>query len=290
MQIEEHSHWHILGCGAIGTLIAFKLSRQQLPVTFIGRQNHDKTRQFTDLNNVNHRLVSVARDPIDRLIICTKSTQAVHAFAAIQSRLGPHSLVICLFNGLGAQQAIQSRATNPVFCATTTEGVSKIADGHYGFKGAGETVVDGRILQCLSGDELPSLFTPVDNIDDRLINKLVVNSLINPLTVVFDCKNGELLLNEQAMVTMRALAGEIALWLSTYRQSVSAENLIALAIAVARATEDNTSSMRQDIRNKQPTEIDFINGYWLSHNAKAICLQENARLVAEIKKIESTFT
>ena len=289
MQTKIYKHWHILGAGAIGTLLAFKLSEQQRTFSLIGRNHQNDDRRFTDLKNVQHHLTGVECDVIDGLIICTKSTQALDAFASIQSRLGPHSIVICLFNGLGAQQLVQERTNCPVFFATTTEGVSKVAPGHYMYKGAGETMVDDRILQFINRDDLPELFNVVDNIDERLLNKLVVNSLINPLTALFDCKNGELLSNAQAMTSMRALAGEIALWLSTYVYSTSAEVVLDMAVAIAKSTANNTSSMRQDIQRKQLSEIDFINGYWLKHNPKKLILGENARMMAEIKTVEAKF-
>ena len=287
MHTEKHTHWHILGAGAIGTLVAFKLSEQRRVFTLMGRVTHNDSRHFTDLDNVQQHLIGVERDAIDYLVICTKSTQALDAFTSIESRLNPQSIVICLFNGLGAQQVIQERANCPVFFATTTEGVSKIAPGHYAYKGAGETVVDNLILEHIAEDELPSLFKVVDNIEERLMNKLVVNSLINPLTVLFDCLNGQLLSNAKAMALMQVLADEIALWLSTYLRDTSAGELLKLTAAVAKATANNSSSMRQDIASRMVSEIDFINGYWLSHNPKGLDLKENARLVTEIKKIET---
>ena len=255
----------------------------------MGRNGNGVDREFTDLHSTRHHLVSAEREAIDCLLICTKSTQAFTAFTAIQSRLNPQSVVVCLFNGLGAQQQIREHAICPVYFATTTEGVSKIAQHHYAYKGAGETYIDALITQALEQDKLPLLFKPVDNIDERLMNKLVINSLINPLTVLFDCKNGELLSNPKAMASMHALAGEIALWLRTYVRSISTETALNMAVAVAQKTANNTSSMRQDIQQKKISEIDFINGYWLNHNPEKLILPENTQVVADVKRIEAGF-
>ena len=289
MHTPKHAHWHILGAGAIGTLIAFKLSQQKRNFTLMGRNGNSVARDFTDLHSVRHHLIGAERKPIEYLLICTKSTQALAAFTTIQSRLNPQSVVVCLFNGLGAQQQIREHAICPVYFATTTEGVSKIAQHHYAYKGAGKTYIDALITQEFTQDKPPLLFKPVDNIDERLMDKLVINSLINPLTVLFDCKNGELLSNPKAMASMRALAGEIALWLSTYVRSVSADAVLNMAVVVAQKTANNTSSMRQDIQQKKVSEIDFINGYWLSNNPGKLLLPENARVVADVKRIEAGF-
>ncbi len=288
MDSHKH-HWHILGAGAIGTLLAFKLSQQQLAFTLIGRHADNESRHFTDLNGVPHHLLGVARESIDYLIICTKSTQALSAFSAIESRLHSQSVVICLFNGLGAQQMIQQRAGCPVLFATTTEGVTQVAPASYRYKGAGQTLVDAAILQHMQPAELPKLLRTVDDIEQRLMHKLIINSLINPLTALLDCENGQLLSSKPAMVAMRLLAEEIALWLATYRHRMPVEDVLKLAVDVIHLTANNSSSMRQDIKTHRVSEIDFINGYWLAHNPQNINLEHNRCVVEKLKDLQNTF-
>lgn len=294
MPLIKKPHFHILGAGAIGTLVAFKLSQQHFGFSLIGR-NNDTPRDFIDLAHIKHHLQSQECEPIHYLIICTKSTQALAAFNAIQHRLSSQAIIICLFNGLGAQQIIKQSTQCPVFFATTTEGVTNTAPGQYTYKGQGQTLIDEAILQYLPVLKLPAMLTPVSDIQKHLFDKLIINSLINPLTVIFNCKNGQLLNNEQAMQTMQNLACEIACWLKTYTPSSvtfkqeTASVLLKMAKAVLQTTANNTSSMRQDFLNQKKTEIDFINGYWLNNNAKNIKLEHNAHLVNRIKAIETGF-
>lgn len=291
----QKPHFHILGAGAIGTLIAYKLSQLQFGFSFLARNKNDCTRDFIDLTGTQHRLHSQNREPIDYLIVCTKSTQALAAFNAIKMRLSEKSVVVCLFNGLGAQQMIQQHAPCPVFFATTTEGVTKTAAGQYTYKGQGQTLVDEAILPYLTVFQLPAMLTPVSDIKKQLFDKLMINSLINPLTVIFNCKNGELLHNADAMQAMQHLANEIALWLTTYQPSAItlkeevAEVLLQMAKQVLAITANNISSMRQDILNQQPTEIDYINGYWLNNNPQHIRLEHTVNVVNHIKAIEARF-
>lgn len=102
------------------------------------------------------------------------------------------------------------------------------------------------------------------------LEKLAVNAVINPLTVLFDCHNGELLENFYIAQTMRVVLWEVSRVLCALPEVAgvpgreirfSAERLYDVVIKVARATADNWSSMLQDVRNGKQTEIDYINGF-----------------------------
>lgn len=102
------------------------------------------------------------------------------------------------------------------------------------------------------------------------LEKLAVNAVINPLTVLFDCRNGELLENFYIVQTMRVVLWEVAQVLcalpaiagvSGREVRFSPERLYDVVIKVARATGDNWSSMLQDVRNGKQTEVDYINGF-----------------------------
>lgn len=102
------------------------------------------------------------------------------------------------------------------------------------------------------------------------LEKLAVNAVINPLTVLFDCRNGELLENFYIVQTMRVILWEVSQVICSLPEIAaipgrevrfSAERLYDVVIQVARATADNWSSMVQDVRKGKQTEIDYINGF-----------------------------
>jgi len=104
------------------------------------------------------------------------------------------------------------------------------------------------------------------------LEKLAINAVINPLTVLFDCKNGELLENFYIVQNMRLILWEVSQVLCALPElaalpgrdaRLSPERLYDLVIRVARLTAGNYSSMFQDVRNGKQTEIDYINGYVL---------------------------
>ncbi|KAI0165917.1 ketoisovalerate reductase [Xylariaceae sp. FL1272] len=135
------------------------------------------------------------------------------------------------------------------------------------------------------------------------LEKLVVNVIINPLTGVMDCKNGELfvdrgdelpvvidmLLSEASSILQALIEDESSedILLSDPRTSIEATRdflqlsrdklLIRFSLSrlktmlrdVGAKVAANTSSMLQDVRAARETEIDDMNG-WLVGTAKVL--------------------
>ncbi|KAG8896310.1 2-dehydropantoate 2-reductase (Ketopantoate reductase) (KPA reductase) (KPR), partial [Tulasnella sp. 417] len=121
----------------------------------------------------------------------------------------------------------------------------------------------------------------------RLILKLITNCCINPLTALKDCKNGDLLHDNDALKTIREICEEAAEVLDLKSaeddammllaelesdsfgenpiplvRTPSAEELEEEVLRVARLTAENYSSMLQDVRKRKPTEIEYLNGHF----------------------------
>ncbi|KAI5290590.1 hypothetical protein KEM54_001088 [Ascosphaera aggregata] len=102
------------------------------------------------------------------------------------------------------------------------------------------------------------------------LEKLAMNCVINPLTALFNCKNGELLTNFNVSRIQRLLLIEVAAvarampeleGMSGLRVRFSPERLRILAVGLEQTTAENTSSMLQDTLANRETEINYINGY-----------------------------
>lgn len=111
---------------------------------------------------------------------------------------------------------------------------------------------------------------PYTDLVQKQLEKLAVNCVINPLSVVFDCVNGQLLHNPSVSYLMREILKEFSDVIYTIPElcniddvdkRFSATALEALVIHVTLKTENNTSSMLQDVKRFSQTEIDYINGY-----------------------------
>ena len=112
-------------------------------------------------------------------------------------------------------------------------------------------------------------FSPPDLLQMQL-EKLAVNCIINPLTVLIDARNGSILYNYSLTRTLRLLLSEISLvirslpelqYIPNISQRFDPGRLESKVVSVARATKDNISSMLADVRMGRHTEIDYINGW-----------------------------
>lgn len=112
-------------------------------------------------------------------------------------------------------------------------------------------------------------FSPPDLLQMQL-EKLAVNCIINPLTVLLDARNGSILYNYALTRTIRLLLAEISLVMRSlpelqYIPNVASRfdpgRLETLVVSVAQKTRDNVSSMLADARAGRVTEIEYINGW-----------------------------
>lgn len=112
-------------------------------------------------------------------------------------------------------------------------------------------------------------FSPPDLLQMQL-EKLAVNCVINPLSVLLDARNGAILYNYALTRTMRLLLAEISLvfrslpelqYIPNVQSRFDPGRLETLVVAIARRTKDNVSSMLADARAGRLTEIEYINGW-----------------------------
>lgn len=111
--------------------------------------------------------------------------------------------------------------------------------------------------------------------------------MINPLTAILNCPNGELRHHQQEIMQ---ICEEVAAVIEREGHHTSAEDLRDYVMQVIDATAENISSMLQDIRALRHTEIDYINGFLLRRaRAHGIAVPENTRLFEMVKRKESEY-
>ncbi|KAI7152023.1 hypothetical protein KC352_g28215 [Hortaea werneckii] len=112
-------------------------------------------------------------------------------------------------------------------------------------------------------------FPPTELLQQQL-EKLAVNSILNPLTALIDSRNGDILHNFALTRTMRLMLAETSLVIRSLPElhalpnvdvRFSASRLETLVASVAHQTRNNISSMLADVRGGRRTEVEFINGY-----------------------------
>lgn len=271
-------HWHILGAGAIGLLWAAKLQKAGHQVTLILR-TPEKLLQYIDTGHfqISHddnteRFVTEAElasneTPISHLLVTTKSFAVIDAFATVQQRLNDNARILLLHNGMGPQQQLtEDHPELEIWAGSTTDGAYFDQPFSLIRAGIGETHI-GRLSACGSD----RLFQELQGVDDQLHHtadiatvlwrKLAINCAINPLTALFNCRNGELLKYDDRRAAMAQICKEVDDVTSALGIILFDRKLMEEAWDVAELTGNNHSSMQQDISHNRPTEIETITGY-----------------------------
>jgi 2-dehydropantoate 2-reductase len=164
-------------------------------------------------------------------LVTTKSQQTATALTALRTRLHPAANILILQNGLqGFADARRLLPDHRLLAGTTTEGVNRPKPGQWVHAGAGftwigpwstSTRLDASAadlwLNALQQAGMQCAYDAA--IEQRLWHKLLINCVINPLTVMFDCRNGELLQLPAAQRLMELLCVEAVQIMATLHRT-----------------------------------------------------------------------
>ncbi|WP_439859564.1 putative 2-dehydropantoate 2-reductase [Pseudomonas sp. MBLB4136] len=272
---ECKTTWHILGAGSLGSLWAARLARAGVPVQLILRDAerlaaYRRAGGLTLVEKGQARQfpldAQTATDPapIQRLLLACKAYDAEQAIAGLAPRLADEAEVILLQNGLGSQDAVAARVPQArCILASSTEGAFREDAWRVVFAGHGHTWL-GDPLDLTPPPWLAELERAGIvhdwslDILGRLWRKLALNCAINPLTVLYDCRNGDL---RQHPAELATLCDELAELLHTCGQPAAADGLHEEVQRVIQATAANYSSMHQDVAQGRRTEIAYLLGH-----------------------------
>ena len=288
----------VLGCGALG----------QLWLTALRKHGHDVQgwlrvpQPYCSVNLIeedgtifNESLT--ANDPdflaqSDMLLVTLKAWQVSDAVKTLAAMLPASSPVLLLHNGMGTIDELKS-IHQPLLMATTTHAARRdgniiihVASGVTHIGPAREQDGDYSYLADTLQEVLPDVAWH-NNIRPQLWQKLAVNCVINPLTALWNCPNGELKNHPQLVAT---LCNEVASVIEREGLHTSADDIRCYVEQIIDSTAENISSMLQDVRGLRHTEIDYITGYLLKRaRAHGINVPENARLYDMVKRKESEY-
>ncbi|MCG7530998.1 2-dehydropantoate 2-reductase [Psychrobium sp. MM17-31] len=288
-------HICIIGHGAIGLLWGHHLTAAGHQITFISRRQQlpaskQRISSYNGIESVNEFTFShqLPQD-CDLVLVTTKAYQVHGALAPFLADINVP--IILLHNGMGAVEALPLTAHQQVMLATTTHG-ALIDENSLSHTGLGNTIIGNyqgltdRQLehwQQLLKSALPTVEIH-HNIQLPLLLKLAINCVINPLTAIHQCKNGELL-SPKFDSQIDKLIHEIQQVISQLEPNWHHDkaSLKQAVLDVANATANNYSSMAQDVKYCRTTEIEFINGYILTQAKRLkISLPENENLIIRL--------
>jgi 2-dehydropantoate 2-reductase len=299
--------WHILGAGAMGCWWGSRLILQGNRVTLLMRgQAPDKSQITVEYNKQPHyfqcktmQLEAVLPpDSSSSLLVAVKAHQTLDALASISDLVPHYRVVVLMQNGMGVVEQIRREFPDlPLLIGITNQGAYRLDALHIVQAGQGDTW-----LGCLPDEPVQ---TGADAVNDliqtspgpvrwdthiaaRQWTKLAVNCIINGMTVVEGCRNGQLTLPTHKE-RIAALCEEIEAVLSHFVDPGQRPGIEQEVLRVAAATSENVSSMLQDVHQGRDTEVEFLNGY-LCHRADELDLviPENQRLYSEIRAVVST--
>ena len=275
----EHSDIHILGAGSIGQLIACHMAKAGLDPVLVVRQPGNSGRQdFSLIEEEITRSFSIRVESLERnfrarvVLVCVKAWQLQQALEDIRPHLDQDAELILLQNGMGHQQSATAQLPGTgIISGSVTHGAWLSAERQVVHAGHG-TIMLGYRDNRLNGN-FPPWFAQFENtglnvhwsgnIDRVLWRKLAINAVINPLTLLHQCRNGELLDQPGVAEEFSHLCREAERLLARLDYQLR-ESIETGAREVLRITAGNWSSMVQDYRSGKPTELEYINGYLLA--------------------------
>jgi len=287
----------IIGAGALGNMLATKLSRNN-EVKLIVKKKHTALIEnqkilFRDIKgNIIKSKINIGTEieNCDLIILCVKSYDAQILIQKLSNLDTP--LLLCQ-NGLKTMNyALNNIDEKRLSYLVTGNGISKIKTGISEHKGLGFTYLGNlsksksNLLQNISKNlkEEDMDCKIVDNIEEFVWLKTVINSAINPIATLAEVKNGKLK-NPELNDEVKKLCEESSKIASSNGIKLPLDPWIEINKIIEK-TADNKCSMLQDLENNQQTEIDAINGELIRIGKKlSINTMYNQQIFSEINKL-----
>ena len=295
--------WQIIGAGAIGCLWAANLKR-------IGQDIHLVTRNDPLTNTLHYRnlqqqqlelQISCSKTLLnsdDPVLVCVKATQVKQAIQEQLHLIGARQVIILMHNGMGCAEQVQKLLPdNPIICATTANAsllhgplnIQQTGLGHTYLGAYNQSANRYKYLAKILNSALTNTCW-ADDIKHKLWLKLLINSAINPLTALFQIKNGELQ-GSSFQPKIISIAKESLQIAEAEQIHFQEEELLNTINQVIAATAENYSSMNRDLFFQRNTENEYINGYLLKkaqqHEIATPCIESLYRKVRDAERVTS---
>ena len=307
--MTEKPRLYVLGAGAMGSLFGGLLAEGGLDVTLI-----DPSREHVDavtangLRMVGHggdrsipvkAVVSLDGLPAAEVIfVQCKSNHTQAAIASAKGCVGPDTILISFQNGLGNEELLaEAVGKDAVLGGLTAQGASIEGAGvvkNYaelpswiGEMTGGISARSEWLARLFSTHGLPCQAS--SNIRLEIWKKLMANVGISAPSGIANLRIKHVMEVSQMRDTVFAAideAVEVAQATGLDLDSKAAREVLE-KIAGPGGSGENKSSLCNDLLNRRPTEIDFINGAIVALGRRhGIKTPVNATLVAAVKALE----
>ncbi|MGB2408860.1 MAG: ketopantoate reductase family protein [Paracoccaceae bacterium] len=304
---------YVLGAGAMGSLFGGLLAEGGMDVTLI-----DPWKEHVDAIvknglkmvgfggerciSVNAALSAKGLPPADIVFVQCKAIHSHSAMSDSIAIIGPETAVISFQNGLGNEELLADIVgADKVLGGLTAQGASIEAPGavrNYaelpswiGEMAGGQSQRATALAALFSAHGLPT--SASENIRLDIWRKLMANVGISAPSGIGNLKIREVMALPEMNAAVYAAIDEAVAVSEAIGLDLDPEDAreVLAKIIGPGGSGENKTSLCNDLLNKRPSEIDFINGAIVKLGKEnGVATPVNATLVAAVKAIESHFT
>jgi 2-dehydropantoate 2-reductase len=289
----------VMGAGAVGCYYGAMLARAGQDVVLIGRPLHVQAVQQHGLRLQTQALdvqvpMAACTEPTavigaDVVLFCVKSPDTAAAGQALAPHLAPHTVLLCLQNGVDNAERLRAVVPQEVAAAVVYVATEMAGPGHVRHHGRGELV----IAPCSIADELVADFAaagvPVSisgNVQGALWAKLVLNCAWNALSAITRLPYGALAQGDGVRPLLDQVVDE-CMAVAAAEHVVMEGDVRAAVLRIAETMPSQSSSTAQDLARGRPTEIAHLNGLVVQRGqAHGIATPVNAALTTLVRLLE----
>lgn len=273
------------GAGSIGSLFAAKLAARfpKYSVSLVGRKDDVDVIKKNGLrvsgkSDIYVKIpvfesVEQVKSKISLLFLCVKNFQTQEAVCQLKDHLSKDCVIVSLQNGLSHLEVLKKNFEGfEIVVGVTSHGAQRMQPGLVNHTGIGFTIIgnlrnasEERLLQICTLFSESGIMTSSDvDIVSVLWKKAIINSSINPITAFLEVENGKLAANPILKSFVSAVCAESSAIACARGFDIDVDSALDKTFEVIAQTKKNKSSMLQCVLAKKKTEIESINGVFVS--------------------------
>lgn len=269
----------IVGCGAIGSLYAAHLARVAEVWAFVRREEHARALNHEGLQvsgrHEFHVSLKATTQPdelpdCDLGIVATKATQVEDSIAVVGCRFN-RGAIISAQNGLGSEEIIASHTRGQVIRGTTFMSGTKHSDTHVQYEldtatwiGPFEPRHTPYALVKEAADLINAGGLKAEALQDARPaqwSKLIFNASVNGVAALTGLPHSPHFADESEFSSLGHLLHDLIQEGKQVAAAVGVElHEDPWAMNQIGAMTNHPPSMLSDVRNRLPTEVDFLSG------------------------------
>ncbi len=267
----------IIGGGSIGLLFAFYLNKYH-DITIYVRSDEQAERlnshglifekdKIMIKEKIKSQVFSSWTGEEHLTIVAVKQYQLHNVLRELKAaKTEKDSSFLFVQNGMGHLKWLNELESENIFVGSVEHGALKVNGNHVIHTGEGKTKIalfQGENISNLKWIAQPAIgafpFVFEEDYYGMLLQKLIINAVINPLTAILSVPNGELIENQHYYQVFEKMFLEVSSVLTITNKN----KVFSQLEEVCKKTAANRSSMLKDLDEKRQTEVDAILGYVL---------------------------